>query len=130
VLFLYGICLPCKRELEKDRKSFRRSMRKAMKFNFEGVENMKRFNITLRDGFAKVNGNAIHLKGNRKVEVDGVTIVFDKDIINIETMNLCFRCRGKGGYEQLTGFSEDDTSWDLCEECNGSGIETIKKYDY
>lgn len=36
-------------------------------------------------------------------------------------MAKCWRCDGKGGYEQWTQFSEDDTAWDLCPECNGSG---------
>jgi DnaJ-class molecular chaperone len=41
----------------------------------------------------------------------------------------CSRCGGKGGYEQLTGFSEDDTAWDLCPDCDGSGCEPERKYN-
>jgi DnaJ-class molecular chaperone len=75
-------------------------------------------------GFATITGKNLRTKGNRKVEVDGVVIGFDENIVSIETKLCCFRCGGKGGYEQLTGFSEDDTAWDLCPECNGSGIES------
>jgi DnaJ-class molecular chaperone len=33
----------------------------------------------------------------------------------------CSRCNGKGGFKQLTGFSEDDIAWDFCPQCNGTG---------
>lgn len=34
----------------------------------------------------------------------------------------CPRCKGKGGFQQLTGVNEDDVAWDLCPECGGTGI--------
>ncbi|MFP5109612.1 hypothetical protein ACSU6B_23080 [Neobacillus sp. C211] len=39
----------------------------------------------------------------------------------------CARCNGKGGYRQLTGFSEDDVAWDLCPECDGKGTVELEK---
>jgi DnaJ-class molecular chaperone len=75
-------------------------------------------------GYTTITGKQLTRRGNRKVEVDGVVINFDENIVSIDTKLCCFRCNGKGGYEQLTGFSEDDTAWDLCPECNGSGIES------
>jgi hypothetical protein len=36
----------------------------------------------------------------------------------------CYRCDGKGGYEQATYYSpydEPDVSWDLCPVCDGKG---------
>jgi DnaJ-class molecular chaperone len=49
-------------------------------------------------------------------------------------MMKCFRCDGRGGYEQLTRVNEDDTAWDICPMCNGTGKDTRewdnKKDDY
>jgi DnaJ-class molecular chaperone len=34
---------------------------------------------------------------------------------------MCYRCNGKGWTRQLTGVSEDDTTMDVCPECDGKG---------
>jgi DnaJ-class molecular chaperone len=96
---------------------------------------MKEFSVKVSQaggeyyGIVKVRGEKLELKGHRKIKVDGVEIEFEGEYIaDIATKILpkkikCFRCNGKGGYEQMTGFSEDDTAWDLCPECNGTGEE-------
>ena len=39
-------------------------------------------------------------------------------------MTKCYRCNGKGGFQQVTSYfpdGEPDVNWDVCPECDGKG---------
>jgi hypothetical protein len=45
------------------------------------------------------------------------SVEWDRD--SLKKLPICTKCKGKGGYEQLTGVNEDDTRWEICPECDG-----------
>ncbi|WP_306010491.1 hypothetical protein [Bacillus sp. MMSF_3328] len=47
-------------------------------------------------------------------------------------MSKCYRCNGKGGMQQVTGYfpdGEPDVNWDVCPECDGKGKVEEPKYE-